>query len=106
MFAKETYINRRSALKQYVGGGLLLFLGNEEQGLNYEDNSFRFRQDSTFLYYFGISAPSLAAIIDIDENREIIFGLLRFPIVHTKVSKSGLTISRILIILLSTRKGG
>ena len=74
MFAKETYINRRSALKQYVGGGLLLFLGNEEQGLNYEDNSFRFRQDSTFLYYFGISAPSLAAIIDIDENREIIFG--------------------------------
>lgn len=74
MFAKETYVQRRAQLKKNVGSGILLFLGNEEQGLNYEDNAFRFRQDSTYLYYFGISAPSLAAIIDIDNDREIVFG--------------------------------
>ena len=74
MFAKETYIQRRAELKKKVGTGILLFLGNDEQGLNYEDNTFRYRQDSTFLYYFGISAPGLTAVIDIDEEQEIIFG--------------------------------
>ena len=74
MFTKETYIQRRAALKKAVGSGLLLFLGNDEQGLNYEDNTFRYRQDSTFLYFFGISAAGLSAIIDIDEDKEIIFG--------------------------------
>ena len=74
MFARETYVQRRAQLKKNVGSGVLLFLGNEEQGLNYEDNAFLYRQDSTFLYYFGISTPSLAAIIDIDNDREIIFG--------------------------------
>ena len=74
MFARETYVQRRAQLKKNVGSGVLLFLGNEEQGLNYEDNAFLYRQDSTFLYYFGISTPSLAAIIDIDNDREFIFG--------------------------------
>lgn len=74
MFSKETYVQRRALLKQKLGSGLLLFLGNDECGLNYEDNTFRYRQDSTFLYYFGLSAAGLSAIIDIDENREIIFG--------------------------------
>lgn len=74
MFAKETYVQRRAALKKRIGSGVLLFLGNDEQGLNYEDNAFRYRQDSTFLYYFGLSAAGLSAIIDVDEDREIIFG--------------------------------
>lgn len=74
MFAKETYIQRRAILKKTVGSGLLLFLGNDETGLNYEDNNFRYRQDSSFLYYFGLSFAGLAAIIDIDEDKEIIFG--------------------------------
>ena len=74
MFAKETYMQRRALLKKTVGSGLLLFLGNDDMGLNYEDNAFRYRQDSTFLYYFGISQAGLAAIIDIDEDKEIIFG--------------------------------
>ena len=52
MFAKETYIQRRALLKKNIGSGVLLFLGNDEQGLHYEDNTFRYRQDSTFLYYF------------------------------------------------------
>ncbi|MCD8292784.1 MAG: aminopeptidase P family protein [Prevotellaceae bacterium] len=74
MFAKETYVQRRAVLKKKVGSGVLLFLGNDEQGLNYEDNTFRYRQDSTFLYYFGLSAAGLSAIIDIDRDKEIIFG--------------------------------
>ena len=74
MFDKETYVQRRALLKKNVGSGVLLFLGNDEQGLNYEDNAFRYRQDSTFLYYFGLSFAGLSAIIDIDENKEIIFG--------------------------------
>lgn len=70
----STYKRRRARLRQDVGSGLLLFLGNGEVGINYADNTYPFRQDSTFLYFFGISQPGLAAIIDIDEDREIIFG--------------------------------
>ena len=66
MFDKETYVQRRALLKKNIGSGVLLFLGNDEQGLNYEDNAFRYRQDSTFLYYFGLSFAGLSAIIDID----------------------------------------
>ncbi len=74
MFSKETYINRRSRLKSDVKSGILLFLGNNESGMNYADNTYHFRQDSTFLYFFGSDYAGLNAIIDIDENREIIFG--------------------------------
>jgi len=74
MFAKETYIARRAKLKQTIGSSLLLFLGNDESGMNYADNTYHFRQDSTFLYFFGLPYAGLSAIIDIDNNREIIFG--------------------------------
>lgn len=74
MFAKETYVQRRAQLKKNMGSGVLLFLGNDEQGMHYADNTFRYRQDSTFLYYFGLSFAGLSAIIDIDEDKEIIFG--------------------------------
>lgn len=74
MFAKETYVQRRARLKKNMGSGVLLFMGNDEQGMHYEDNTFRYRQDSTFLYYFGLSFAGLSAIIDIDEDKEIIFG--------------------------------
>ena len=71
---KETYIRRRAKLKKDLGSGLLLFLGNNEVGMNYADNTYRFRQDSTFLYFFGLDYAGLAAVIDIDEDREIVFG--------------------------------
>lgn len=74
MFSKETYIRRRAELKKQVGSGLILFLGNDDMGLNYEDNCFRYRQDSSFLYYFGLPFAGLSAIIDLDEDKEIIFG--------------------------------
>lgn len=74
MFKKETYIQRRAHLKETLGSGVYLFLGNDELALNYADSNFRYRQDSTFLYYFGLSFAGLAAIIDVDEDKEIIFG--------------------------------
>ena len=74
LFPKQIYVQRRAELKKAVGSGLLLFLGNNEVGMNYADNGYRFRQDSTFLYYFGGDYAGLAAVIDIDNDREIIFG--------------------------------
>ena len=74
MFSKETYMGRRAKLKQTIGSGLLLFLGNDESGMNYADNTYHFRQDSTFLYFFGLPYAGLSAIIDIDNDKEIIFG--------------------------------
>lgn len=71
---KETYIRRRAQLKKDVGSGLLLFLGNDESGMNYADNTYHFRQDSTFLYYFGLDYAGLAAVIDVDADTEIVFG--------------------------------
>ncbi|MBN1987280.1 MAG: aminopeptidase P N-terminal domain-containing protein [Prolixibacteraceae bacterium] len=74
MFEQKTYIGRRKVLKEKVDSGIILFLGNDESPMNYTDNTYHFRQDSTFLYYFGISHPGLAAVIDIDNDHEIIFG--------------------------------
>lgn len=74
MFSKETYQKRREKLKTAVNNGLLLFLGNVENPMNFADNPYPFRQDSSFLYYFGIQEPKLAAVIDRDEDRTILFG--------------------------------
>ena len=74
MFSKQTYIQRRQELKSKVNNGIILLLGNEESGMNYRDNVYPFRQDSTFLYYFGLDVASIHAVIDIDNNQEIIFG--------------------------------
>jgi len=74
MFSKETYQKRRLYLKQNISDGILLFLGNIENPMNFEDNPYPFRQDSNFLYFFGIQEPKLAAIIDLDEDKTIVFG--------------------------------
>ncbi len=74
MFSKETYTARREVLSQSVGSGIVLFLGNEEVGMNARDNWYHFRQDSSFLYYIGLNQASLAAIIDIDEHRTTVYG--------------------------------
>ena len=47
MFSKETYRRRRAELQGRIDGGLLLFLGNGESPMNYADNCFPFRQDSS-----------------------------------------------------------
>lgn len=74
MFKQITYIERRKTLKEKVGKGLVLLFGNDESPMNFTDNTYHFRQDSTFLYYFGIQQPGLVAVIDIDNDCDIIFG--------------------------------
>lgn len=74
MFSKDVYQQRRAALKSKLGSGMVLFLGNDEVGMNYAANTYKFRQDSTFLYYTGIDLPGLVFVMDIDNDREILFG--------------------------------
>jgi len=74
MFEPQTYTDRRNALKARFDSGIILFLGNEESAANYTANTYSFRQDSNFLYYFGLDLPGLAAIIDIDNNIDTIYG--------------------------------
>jgi Xaa-Pro aminopeptidase len=74
MFSKEVYSNRRKVLAKKLSSGLALFLGNTEASLNYPANTYHFRQDSDFLYFFGIDHPDFAGLIDIDSGEEIIFG--------------------------------
>lgn len=73
-FTPTTYINRRKQLAHKVGSGLILLLGNSEASINFKDNWYPFRQDSSFLYYFGISQPDLVGLIDIDGGNEYLFG--------------------------------
>ena len=74
MFDKKIYQQRRSKLGKQVKSGLLLFLSNGESPMNYAANTYHYRQDSTFLYFFGLAFPGLAAVIDIEENRQTVFG--------------------------------
>ena len=75
MFTKETYIKRRAKLKELVKSGLIVLFGNNESPMNYPNNTYYpFRQDSSFLYYFGQHRDGLAGVIDIDNNREILIG--------------------------------
>lgn len=74
MFSPDTYKSRRAELKKRLGSGVVLLLGNNLVGMNYHDNEYDFRQDSTFLYFFGLAHDGLNAVIDIDNDRDIIFG--------------------------------
>jgi Xaa-Pro aminopeptidase len=74
MFSSTTYRERRAQLAQSMSGGLLFFPGVNEQPMNYKANTLPYRQDSSFLYYFGHAEPNMAGIIDVDNNRSILFG--------------------------------
>ena len=75
MFSKETYVNRRARLKKMVGSGIILLFGNNESPCNYPNNAYYpFRQDSTFLYYFGLQRDGLVGVIDVDNDRETLVG--------------------------------
>ena len=74
MFAPRIYTDRRERLLSNFTSGLLLFLGNDESPMNYGDNAYPFRQDSSFIYYFGVDRPNCAALIDLDEHRTMLFG--------------------------------
>ena len=74
MFRKETYIQRREQLASSVSSGVIILPGNEEAPMNYFDNTYHFRQDSTFIYYFGLNQASLFGVIDADTGESILFG--------------------------------
>jgi Xaa-Pro aminopeptidase len=74
MFAKEIYIRRREELKKSVQSGVVLLLGNGEAAVNYAGNDYAFRQDSSFIYYAGLDTPDLAYLLDIDNDKEYLFG--------------------------------
>jgi len=74
MFPRLTYESRRATLMSRFDGGLLLLPGNGESPMNYADNCYPFRQDSTFLYYFGLDQPDLAGVMDVDAGTTTLFG--------------------------------
>lgn len=74
MFSKETYVGRRAALKKLVGSGLIVLPGNNQSPANYPSNCYHFRQDSTFLYFFGQQRDGLVGVLDVDEDRDYLLG--------------------------------
>ena len=76
MFEKEVYIARRKALLERLAGqkGIALFLGNVDAPCQYKDNSYKWRQDSSWLYLFGLDEPRLAATIDLETGEETLYG--------------------------------
>ena len=74
MFSKETYVHRRETLKKLVKNGLIIFFGNNNSPANYPSNCYTFRQDSSFLYYFGQTREGLVGVIDIDNDKEYLIG--------------------------------
>lgn len=74
MFESKVYTDRRKKLKKILGSGLVLLPGNTEAACNYPANPYHFRQDSTFLYFFGLDHPDLAGVIDVDADKDYLFG--------------------------------
>jgi len=74
MFTSTEYIARRNQLKNKFKKGIIIFLGNDESPMNFAANYYHYRQDSTFLYYWGLNSANLAAVIDLDNDEETIFG--------------------------------
>ena len=74
LFSKNTYIERRARLRQLVGHGLIVLMGNNESPMNYPSNTYKFRQDSSFLYFFGQHRDGLVGVIDADSGAETLLG--------------------------------
>lgn len=75
MFDTATYIRRRNELKKLVKEGIIILFGNNESPANFPNNGYYpFRQDSSFLYYFGLQRDGLVGIIDIDNDKDILVG--------------------------------
>ena len=77
MFGREVYERRRKTLlvrmREAGQSGLILFIGNAEAPAQYKDNCYKWRQDSSWLYYWGLDEPLMAAVLSIDSGEEILF---------------------------------
>lgn len=74
MFSAKTYISRRETLRKKIGSGIILLPGNMLAPNNYPNNAYYFRQDSSFLYYFGLNTPALVGLIDVESGDEALYG--------------------------------
>lgn len=75
MYSKETYVSRRTELKKHVKSGVIILFGNNNSPANYPNNGYHpFRQDSSFLYYFGQNRDGLVGVIDVDNDIETLIG--------------------------------
>jgi len=74
MFPSKVYSDRRAMLRKELSTGLILFLGNQESAFNYPANTYSFRQDSSFLYFFGLDHPDMAGVIDLNDGTDHVFG--------------------------------
>ena len=74
MFPSTIYLSRREKLQKLISGGIIFFPGNMEVPFNYRSNTYHFRQDSSFSYFFGLNEPNLAGLIDVEENESMLFG--------------------------------
>ena len=74
LFDKQTYVERRRILRERIGSGLILLMGNNESPMNYPANTYKFRQDSTFLYYFGLQREGLVGVLNADSGEEWLIG--------------------------------
>ncbi len=75
LFNKEIYVQRRQELKNLVKSGVIILFGNNEAPCNFPANGYYpFRQDSAFLYYFGLNRDGLVGVIDIDKDKETLIG--------------------------------
>ena len=85
MFDQQTYIRRRAQLKKEVGQGLIILFGNNESPANGPFNGYHpFRQDSSFLYYFGQNRDGLVGVIDIDNDTESADGRIGKGVIATQ----------------------
>ena len=78
MFNSDVYVKRRRALVEGMAArdarGIAVFLGNVDAAANYRGNDYKFRQDSNFLYYWGIDEPCFAAVLDLESGEEYLYG--------------------------------
>ena len=81
MFESNVYVNRRRALLSQIASrtsdssrGIAVFLGNVDAPTNYRGNDYKFRQDSNFLYFWGVDEPWFAAVLDLDSGAECLYG--------------------------------
>ena len=75
MFNKDVYSGRRATLKKMISKGIAFFPANNEAPFNYPDNTYIYRQDSNFSYFFGLNHPDLVGVIDFESGEEILFGV-------------------------------
>ena len=73
MFDALTYSERRRALMQRIGAGVVLLLGHRDSPMNFRDNAYDFRQDGSFAYLCGLDQPGLALVLDVDSGEETLF---------------------------------